>query len=184
MIRIITTPRNATSVALLAALVALTIACGDDDNTCTGATCGGADAAVSDLTAPPDSAAQPDQTAPDLAAPDSAAPYTHENVSVSQVHQWIKAKKVMTLLDVREVSEVTAGHIAGAVNMPWNSGVLQKDFAKLPKDKPLVIYCRSGARSNASATFLEGKGFKPLYDMLGGMLAWQAAKLPVKTGSP
>ena len=52
MIRIITTPRNATSVALLAALVALTIACGDDDNTCTGATCGGADSAQAAATSP------------------------------------------------------------------------------------------------------------------------------------
>ena len=90
----------------------------------------------------------------------------------------------MTLLDVREVSEVTAGHIAGAVNLPWTSGVLQKDHSKVPKDRPVVVYCRSGVRSNAAATFLQGKGYKPVYDMLGGMLAWQTAKLPVKTGSP
>lgn len=110
---------------------------------------------------------------------DSAAPYTHEDITVQQLSQWIKAGKAMTLLDVREPSEWNDGHIASATNLPWNSKVLQAKVGTLPKTKPLVLICRSGARSNATADYLTARAFRPVYDVKGGMLAWTGAGLPV-----
>jgi hypothetical protein len=51
--------------------------------------------------------------------------------------------------------------------------VLQARYEELPTDGPVLVVCRSGGRSNAAASFLDSKGFSTVYDMLGGMSAWQ-----------
>ncbi len=174
------------SVFVLGALVAR---CSDDDGASGADQGAGPDAATSadaaarlDGTVPPDQALAADAAAPDQArtAPDASKPYKHEDISVTKAWQLIQTKKY-TLLDVREPSELTNdGHIAGAVNLPWNSGKLKTDHATLPKGKGVIVYCRSGFRSGLSAPFLTGKGFKPVYNVLGGFLAWKSANLPYK----
>lgn len=111
---------------------------------------------------------------------DGSGDYVHENVSVAQVAAWIDESAVMTLLDVREPSEYAAGHLSGAINMALGSGVLEKDMDQLPQDRPLVVYCASGNRSDRAATLLTKQGFRPVYDMLGGYGAWLRAGLPVE----
>ena len=122
--------------------------------------------------------ATPDRAvpAPDMAKP---VPYVHEDISVQTLSQWLASGKALTLVDVREPSDFSGGHIAGAINLPWNSGVLQKSTAQIPSSKPVVVYCASGNRSNAAAMFLASQGLKPVYDMLGGISAWTAAGYPV-----
>jgi rhodanese-related sulfurtransferase len=83
------------------------------------------------------------------------------------------------VVDVREESEYcdslasTPGHIAGAINMPWNSGVLQADYGSLDPNDSTIIVCRSGNRSHLAANFLDDQGFANVFDMLGGMSSWQ-----------
>jgi rhodanese-related sulfurtransferase len=85
----------------------------------------------------------------------------------------------VVVVDVREPSEycdslaAVPGHIVGAVNMPWNSGVLQANYGLLDPNDSTIVVCRSGARSNAAANFLDGESFTNVFDMLGGMTAWQ-----------
>ena len=81
----------------------------------------------------------------------------------------------LTVVDVREPSEYsdTRGHIPGALNYPWNSGVLEAQYGELPIDGPILVVCRSGGRSNQAANFLDSKGFSMVYDMQGGMSAWK-----------
>jgi rhodanese-related sulfurtransferase len=107
-----------------------------------------------------------------------SAPYAHEDVSIDVVHQWMTDGKVMTLVDVREPSEFQTGHLEGAQNLPWGSGVLGQSLGQLPTDRPVVVYCQSGNRSHAAATFLAGNEFMPVYDMLGGIGAWKSAGYP------
>ena len=83
-----------------------------------------------------------------------------------------------TILDVRTPDEYTSGHLAGAVNINWNDSSFNEKAALLPKDQPVYIYCLSGGRSAKAAAYLRSKGFKPVYEMEGGMLKWRAAKLP------
>ncbi len=80
------------------------------------------------------------------------------------------------LVDVRTADEFRSGHINGAVNIDLQS--LPARIATLPKDKPIVLYCRSGARSNNAAQMLAKAGFTKIYD-LGGIIDWRAQGLPL-----
>jgi rhodanese-related sulfurtransferase len=76
---------------------------------------------------------------------------------------------------VREESEYcsAAGHIAGALNYPWISGVLEKDYAELALDAEILVVCQSGHRSALASEFLDSRGFLHVYSMDGGMSAWE-----------
>jgi len=83
------------------------------------------------------------------------------------------------VLDVREDREFQQGHIANAVHIPL--GQLNKRLSDLEKfrDRTLVAYCRSGQRSNSAAALLRKQGFASVYNLAGGIVAWQNANLPV-----
>ena len=99
--------------------------------------------------------------------------FAFTDLSVDEVKAKMDAEEDIVLLDVREPSEFEGGHIRGAINLPWNSGVLREKYADLPKDKVLIVICRSGARSRAASAFLEEKGFDQVLNMVGGMNAWK-----------
>jgi rhodanese-related sulfurtransferase len=83
------------------------------------------------------------------------------------------------ILDVREADEFKTGHIQGATHIPV--GDLDGRISELEteKDQPLLIYCRAGQRSAQAAAVLKRHGFSQVYKLDGGMMAWQAAHLPV-----
>jgi len=177
-------PGHRLLVALLALCVIAIAPCGCGDDADPGGVDLGLDTALNpdgasspDASRPGDTGAT-DQVAPDKTQIDAGAPYTYENVGVNKAWKLIQTK-TYTLLDVREPSELTTdGYIAGAVNLPYNSGGLQSGHSTLPKGKGIVVYCRSGNRSSKSAPFLVNKGFKPVYNVGGGFNAWKAAGLP------
>lgn len=74
------------------------------------------------------------------------------------------------LLDVRTPEEFVCGHIPGALNVPVDQ-VAARISDLGPKDRPVVIYCRSGVRSATAARILREAGFGTLLD-LGAMTAW------------
>ncbi len=85
----------------------------------------------------------------------------------------LKELPKLQVLDVRTEEEFQAGHLKGAKLIPWTD----QDFAKragseLEKDKPLLVYCRSGKRSAAAAKALEKLGFAEIITLEGGTLAW------------
>lgn len=87
------------------------------------------------------------------------------------------------IVDVRQPEEYTSpelGRIAAAVNIPL--ATVGRAMAEWPKDVPLLMVCRSGRRSAAAAEELAQKGFQELYNLVGGMIAWNDFKLPVKRG--
>lgn len=77
----------------------------------------------------------------------------------------------ITLLDVREVGEYEGGHIEGAVNAPLSS--LNETELPYPKDDPIYVICRSGNRSAQAAQLLQERGYTEIYDVSGGMIAWE-----------
>lgn len=87
------------------------------------------------------------------------------------------------LLDVRTSDEFAKGHIEGAINADINLGDFQTQLAKLDKSKPVFVYCLSGGRSSSAAEVLKENGFKEIYNLEGGILAWNAAQLPLSTTS-
>ena len=106
----------------------------------------------------------------------------HTNVTAVQARNLIDSTDDLIIVDVREKYEYcdAVGHIPGALNYPWNSGILQARYEELPVDSPILVVCRSGGRSNSAANFLDSKGFSMVYDMLGGMSAWQWETAPCK----
>jgi rhodanese-related sulfurtransferase len=99
----------------------------------------------------------------------------HTDVTPEEAKDMIDSNDQLVVLDVREESEYcnTAGHIPEALNYPWNSDVLQEMYSEVELDAEILVVCRSGSRSNPAALFLDSKGYAYVYDMTGGMLAWQ-----------
>jgi rhodanese-related sulfurtransferase len=98
----------------------------------------------------------------------------HTDVTAEEAKELIDSMDDLTVIDVRQPHEYnnTGGHIPGALNYPWNSGVLQEKYEELPMDGPILVVCGSGGRSNRAAMFLDSQEFSIVYDMLEGMMAW------------
>ncbi len=82
-----------------------------------------------------------------------------------------------TLVDVRTAAEFSDGYIAGAINISLQE--LQQKINRIPKDKPVIVYCRSGNRSAFAANQLLQAGYTDVYD-LGGIIEWARQGLPIK----
>ncbi len=84
-------------------------------------------------------------------------------------------------LDIREDGEYKGGHIPDAIHIPLKQ--LPDRVAELNKFKgsPVITYCRSGTRTGGAAGILKKHGFENVYNLGGGMMAWQKDNLPVST---
>jgi len=85
------------------------------------------------------------------------------------------------LLDVREPFEFKRKRIRDAINIP-SSGNLEKAVDTLKKEFSYFLYCSSGFRSRNIAEKLYEKGFRKLYNLEGGIVAWKKDKMPVVKG--
>jgi glyoxylase-like metal-dependent hydrolase (beta-lactamase superfamily II)/rhodanese-related sulfurtransferase len=109
--------------------------------------------------------------------------YTFAGIWEVQPHWLEEHLRDVQIVDVREPDEFNGplGHVPGAQLIPL--GMLAKRAEDLSKAKPLVMVCRSGARS-AQATVLLGKaGFEKVANLSGGMLRWRAQRFAVEGGT-
>ncbi len=83
------------------------------------------------------------------------------------------------LLDVRTDGEFASGHLKGAVQININASNFESKIKELDREKPVYVYCRSGARSGKAARMMKGLGFKEVYNLEGGILSWQRKGKPV-----
>lgn len=97
-------------------------------------------------------------------------------IPVERVHEIIENGEDYIILDVRNQDEYNNGHIEGAVLIPVSE--LESRLDELPKDKPIIVYCRSGSRSRSAADILVKNGFTHVYDM-GGIGGWINSGYPV-----
>lgn len=81
------------------------------------------------------------------------------------------------LIDVREAHEHAAGRIAGGRLIEL--GRLSGEAASIDRDRPVIFYCRSGARSAMAAQAFSEAGYDA-HNMAGGLLEWAAAGLPLE----
>jgi rhodanese-related sulfurtransferase len=82
------------------------------------------------------------------------------------------------MLDVREPDEYEAGHIPGITLIPM--GEVADRLAEIPKDKMLIVTCRTGNRSGQVADLLRELGYADVHNMEGGIVAWEEAGYPVE----
>jgi AhpD family alkylhydroperoxidase len=84
------------------------------------------------------------------------------------------------LVDVRSDDEWRAGHIAGALCTPVTQFGSRIAALRLDKTRPIIAMCRSGGRSKVAVRLLQRHGFTDVFELQGGMRAWQAAGRPVE----
>jgi rhodanese-related sulfurtransferase len=99
-------------------------------------------------------------------------------VSVAQAAE--KRDQGAFVLDVREPSEWQQFHIPGATLIPL--GELPNRLNEVPKDKEIVVVCRTGHRSAQGRDILLNAGFSKVTSMTGGVTQWQAQGLAIATG--
>ena len=86
------------------------------------------------------------------------------------------------MLDIQEVEEFRNGHLPDARGMPLSTLKERLGELKISKDRPIVVYCRSGNRSVGACSILKKQGFENVQSLSGGLLAWQNANLPTAKG--
>jgi rhodanese-related sulfurtransferase len=82
-------------------------------------------------------------------------------------------------LDIRTAAEFAGGHLRGATNIDYYDSGFQGRLDKLDKAKTYLVYCHTGNRSGKATALMRGLGFARVYDLRGGIAAWQQAGLPV-----
>jgi len=102
----------------------------------------------------------------------------HKQIGVNEAVMLLN-KDNSIVLDVREDKEVQGGKIKGAKHITL--GQLPSKMAELGSDKqkPILVYCRSGSRSGHACQMLTKAGYEDVSNLAGGILAWEAANLPV-----
>jgi len=103
-------------------------------------------------------------------------------ITVQQLHQ-LAASQDIYLLDVRTLPEFLGAHLEFTDDLiPFDSLYAHQD--RLPSDKntPVYCFCRSGRRSGIAAGVLRGMGYKTVFNVTGGILAWGKAGYPTVSG--
>ncbi len=93
-----------------------------------------------------------------------------EEISATSLHEKLQKNEDLFLLDVREPHEFAAFNIQGYL-IPL-AELLQR-LNEIPKNKPIVVYCRSGKRSDMAGQLLKSQGYHDVKNLAGGILAWQ-----------
>jgi rhodanese-related sulfurtransferase len=101
-------------------------------------------------------------------------------VSVAETQQRLQDNPEAKLIDVREDNEWNAAHAAGAIHL--GKGIIERDIeTTVPdKDTELILYCGGGYRSALASDALQKMGYRNVWSMAGGWMAWQEANGPVE----
>lgn len=99
-----------------------------------------------------------------------------KRITAQALFEQIESAAPPFVLDVRSEKEWNDGHIEGSHNIPLND--LREQEGELPEGGPIVLYCRTGYRSSLAASILQQRGREAVLDLVGGVEAWTASKLP------
>lgn len=83
------------------------------------------------------------------------------------------------VVDIRPIGDFNNGHIINARNIPTSALKNQLKQLEKHKGKPIIVVCRSGAQSSAACKTIRDAGIEPVYNLQGGMMAWQSDGLPI-----
>ena len=117
--------------------------------------------------------------APSL-SPETRRPHTEERFVSVERFQELADEPDAVMLDVREPEEYRTGHIPGASSVPLR--ILAESWQDLPRDRTILLVCRSGRRSTRALHMLEDGGLTKLLALRGGILAWRARGVPLTPG--
>lgn len=95
--------------------------------------------------------------------------------TIWQLRENMEKDSELLVLDVRQPAEWSEGHIPRAIHI--SGGEIARRADELPKDRPIATICGSGYRSSVAASLLKRRGYKAVFNVLGGMTGWEAEKL-------
>ena len=98
---------------------------------------------------------------------------TNNDLEIDEFVKKMASEKYL-LIDVRTAEEFAAGHIQGAINIDYYSADFSNQIEKIGKEKPVLLYCRSGNRSAKSMQMMYEMGFVEVKHLDGGIKAWKA----------
>lgn len=101
---------------------------------------------------------------------DQAAAPSVQQISMNEAVKALQNQQVV-FVDVRTADEYKQGHVPGAILIPLAD--LENRRNEIPKDKKVLLICRSGARSSQANIILQKYGFTNTYSVNGGMLEWR-----------
>ncbi len=84
-----------------------------------------------------------------------------------------KVNKDIILIDVRTPGEYASGHVENSVNIDFRASNFKELIGELDKNQDVYVYCKVGGRSGSAARMMEDIGFKKVYDLKGGIIAWE-----------
>lgn len=99
-------------------------------------------------------------------------------IPVDELHLWLEEGRDLLVLDVRHPGEYMQGHVPSAVNVPLTHVSL--DAAKYDPARPTAVICAGGYRSSIATSLLSQKGFKSLFNIVGGTSAWVNARFDIE----
>ncbi len=105
-----------------------------------------------------------------------------QNIDATAARKLLQENPQVFLLDVRTPQEYWQVRLTGAHLIPIDNFLAR--IAEVPKDRPLLIYCAVGSRSSQVAEYLARQGYPEVYNLNGGIWAWQLRKFPVLKGAP
>ena len=95
---------------------------------------------------------------------------TVTQMTVAELKDWMDEQRSFQLIDVRRPAEYDSGHAPGTINAPLSH--LESHLDSFDSSRPTVVICAGGYRSSAGTSILERKGFKQIYNVIGGTGAW------------
>jgi molybdopterin/thiamine biosynthesis adenylyltransferase/rhodanese-related sulfurtransferase len=93
------------------------------------------------------------------------------DINAQQLHEQLQKGDDVYLLDVREPHEWSTGHLDNAIHIPMRE--VPARLSDIPRDRDIVVICRSGARSANVQQFLKANGITRVRNLIGGLMAWR-----------
>lgn len=101
------------------------------------------------------------------------------SISVTELNELLGSAKAPVVVDVRSSREYKAGHIPGAIHLPFWTAPFQHEKIKAGHQATLVLTCAHGPRAKVAKFFLGRAGFRQVMYLDGHMVAWKGANLPL-----
>lgn len=99
-----------------------------------------------------------------------------KNIGPEEFEKAVNENEDAVIIDVRGPGELVEGSIEGHVMINMMHPAFVSKIEELDRDKTYFLYCRSGGRSSSACGFMAQKGFSKLYNLSGGIMAWNQYK--------
>jgi hypothetical protein len=98
---------------------------------------------------------------------------SYQNLNPNDFKEAFESSDNAVIIDVRTAPEIAVGKISGALEIDFYGADFTQRILQLDRDKAYFMVCRSGGRSAQACSFMSQNGFKEVYNLAGGMIAWE-----------